>query len=787
MPISALSIAFLSIFLQFERPKAAATPAVADRAAPLDPASVKMGGLLGDRYEQSERNRLLTIDEKELLSGFQQKPGKQAWVGEHVGKWLHAAVLTWQSTKNPELRTKIERVRDALLSCQEPDGYLGTYTKEKRFGLFNNSDWDVWVHKYCLIGLLTEYEYTGHAPSLAACRKIGDLLCLTFGKDKKSILSAGQHAGMAATSVLEPMVLLYRWTGDAKYAEFCKYIISSWSEPGGPDILNNLLIQKRVHEFPSAKSYEMLSNFVGLCEWYRQTGDAKLFKALEWGWSDIVKNQIYPTGSGSSFEYWQRDGARPLGNDANLCEVCVTVTWMQFNIQLFRLTGDYKYFDEIEKTAFNHLIGAQSADGKSWSYYTAFEGKKPFTTEIHCCGSSGPRGLAMLPMVAASVKDDNISINALYFSRMQISRNGVNIYISNNTDFPYDGNLDLWIRADAAVDATLQIRAPLGCEFVDKEGPRLLNITKSFGTESSNIINKIRYITSEERLTCREGEKGFVALRRGPLVLCAGDLHSDTKYANRRKLFLNRSTDRAVTQIEVIRPPNQNYQFKGPRLIDLSHYNIKAPPGSTDVAEPVLITPYATPSRSAGYYKFHSNFTYIPFGEACDPKENYITFVPDRKLTDPVPLALGATADYSRKGNVDGDIADGDITTFRVTFNETLQKEDWFSLKFPRSVEISKIVFRHGRTFHDGGWFNAKDGGKPRVEICNKEGAWIEVAKLQNYPDTTATDSKGLRPGDPFEATFPPVEGSAVRIVGMGACGDDPRQNFSSCAELEVY
>ena len=32
---------------------------------------------------------------------------------------------------------------------------------DRRFGLYPGADWDVWVHKYDLLGLLTYYHYTG--------------------------------------------------------------------------------------------------------------------------------------------------------------------------------------------------------------------------------------------------------------------------------------------------------------------------------------------------------------------------------------------------------------------------------------------------------------------------------------------------------------------------------------------------------------------------------------------------------------------------------------------------
>ena len=207
-----------------------------DAAGLLSPSQIHIGGWLGARIDANEKNRLLTVDTEPLLAGYRKRPGSHPWIGEHVGKWLHAATLAWAYTGDTALKSKLDRVAAELIACQEPDGYLGTYVPEKRFGLYEGADWDVWSHKYNLIGLLTYYQYTGNRPALDCCRKMADLLIATFPA-KKSILAAGTHVGMAATSVLEPVVLLYRFTGDKRYLEFAQYIVKSWDEPGGPAIV----------------------------------------------------------------------------------------------------------------------------------------------------------------------------------------------------------------------------------------------------------------------------------------------------------------------------------------------------------------------------------------------------------------------------------------------------------------------------------------------------------------------------------------------------------------------
>jgi len=117
------------------------------------------------------------------------------------------------------------------------DGYLGTYDMISHW-----TSWDVWSHKYDMVGLLRYYELSGFQPALEACRKIGDLLCQKFGdgEGQKDIIKSGAHVGMAATSVLDPMTDLYRFTGNKKYLDFCYYIVKSYNNPHGPRIISTL-------------------------------------------------------------------------------------------------------------------------------------------------------------------------------------------------------------------------------------------------------------------------------------------------------------------------------------------------------------------------------------------------------------------------------------------------------------------------------------------------------------------------------------------------------------------
>lgn len=746
-----------------------------DRMEMPAPSEVRLeDGFLGVRVANNEKNRLLAVDEDALLAGFRHRPGSQAWIGEHVGKFLHAATLAWANTGDAKLRAKIDRVTTELIKTQEPDGYLGTYTPDKRFGLYPGADWDVWVHKYDLIGLLTYHQYTGSKQALDAARKIGDLLVQTFGPGKKSILAAGTHVGMAATSVLEPIVLLYRTTGDERYLDFARAIVQAWDAPNGPKIVQTLTTERAVDKTANGKAYEMLSNLVGLCELARATGDRALLVPVENAWEDVVHHQLYVTGGASWGEHFHATHDLPNGMGANVGETCVTVTWIQLNAQLLRLTGDARYGDEMERSYYNHLAAAQRPDGSEWCYYTSLEGTKPYGPGINCCVSSGPRGMALAPqltyLTTKKAGVDGLAVNLFEPSRLTTRLGGQVVTVEQQTEFPRRGGATLTFRMDKPATFALQIRAPAWTETFgvratgdvkDASGPRQgaqaplrgwATIPARRWKNGDRVI--VSFAVPTRIVPGGHGNENRVALQWGPLVLA---------YDAKRNPDL---------------PPA--------RALGLS--DVISKPPFTPVPGAALA--FAVPVRNARDAKTHLA-TFVPFAEAGADGGRYQVWLrasgaPGLKNDDSL-FAFGEES-RSRAGNVEGEIADGDTGTFVVTFNGEKRDEDWFAVSVEKPVLIRRIVFAHGRTFHDGGWFDSR-AGKPRVQIRRAEnGDWETIDTLDDYPATTATNPRGLRDGQTFTLRLSAAQKAvAVRVIGKPAPGDNANQAFVSCAELAAF
>jgi uncharacterized protein len=498
-----------------------------DAIVPAEASAVRLDGWLGARIDANERNRLLVVDTVPLLAGYHHKPGEQAWIGEHVGKWLHAATLAWAYSGDPALRQKLDRVAAELIATQEPDGYLGTYVPDKRFGTYPDADWDVWTHAYNMIGLLAYYRYTGNAPALAAVRRIGDLLIATFPA-KRSILAAGTHRGMAATSVLEPVVELYRVTGDPRYLAFARYLVGAYDEPGGPAIVTALLAGTGVDHIANGKAYEMLANLMGICDLARVTGDPRLLRAVTRAWDDITRNRLYVTGTASAFECFTGDHELPNANEDHLGETCVTTTWIQLNLELLSATGQAAYADEIERSLYNHLAAAQNPRGDDWCYYTALDGRKQYDAGITCCHSSGPRALALAPTAAYLQGGDTLYVSTFEPSRGDFVVGGAPVTLALESSFPAAGVATVVVRAGAPARFALRIRVPAWAAPLRIAG-------QDFGAGWATLPARtwhdgdrvpVRYTLGGRVIHGDYGNYGRLAFAWGPFVLAADTAHN---------------------------------------------------------------------------------------------------------------------------------------------------------------------------------------------------------------------------------------------------------------------
>lgn len=738
-------------------------PRLAEAAELLAPSALKLQGWLGERVAISASRRLVNVDTAPLLAGFQHKPGSHPWIGEHVGKWLHAATLAWASTGDPALRSKLDQVAAALIAAQESDGYLGTYVPEKRFGQFEDADWDVWSHKYCLIGLLSYHQYTGHGGALQASRKAADLLIATFPA-KRSILAAGTHEGMAATSVLEPIVLLYRITGDARYLRFARYIVQSWDEPKGPGIVKSLLAGRPVNKVSNGKAYEMLSNLVGLCELARATGERALIQAVLNAWQDVVANRLFATGSTSQWEHFQADHDMRDGVNQHIGETCVTTTWIQFNLALLQLTGEARFGDELERSFYNHLSAAQHPAGEDWCYYTALEGRKQYDKDITCCHSSGPRGLALAPQAAYlhghASGHDQLLVSTFETSSATLTLGGQCVTVEQRSGFPYRGEAVLTLRMAKPARFALKVRSPAWAQPLTVPGATLQSGWAELPARTWKDGDQLSlsYQLASRVMTGEYTHAGRAALAWGPFVL-AYEQQANPDLPAARKLGLIRGAIAKAAQA-------------GAPLRFEADVDVAVPQSASARPQPAKFVTFADAGADHGSYRVWL-------------RAPGLALAPARQAES---LLAGGEESRSRSGNGQGSIIDDDLSNLVNTWDGQTAGEDWFAVTLDEPASATRFVFTHGRNYHDGGWFDTQ-AGKPLVQVQRSaDSRWETIGELQDYPATTASQAQSLVPAQQFALRLEaPLRFVAVRVLGKPSSGDRPQQAFVTCAELQAF
>ena len=376
---------------------------------------VQLKGPLGARLDKMISNHVIGTDVDYITAPFVEKTERRLWwQSEFWGKYMHSAVPYLAYTKSEKLKANIDRSVSRMISTQEPCGYIGNYPDELRCG----EGWDVWGMKYTMMGLLHYYDATKDENTLVACRRLCDYLIGEIGpggRRGRELWQTGNWSGYASSSVLEPVMWLYKRTKDPRYLDFASYIVKGMTEPEkGPRLLDLALkgvsVADRneaeytrnrewsyVCKYGRSKAYEMMSCYQGFLEYFEATGRRDLLDAAVKTADDIIREEINLAGGCASSEAWFHGAHKQHMPYERLQETCVTTTWMRFCEKLLDLTGDPKWADQIERTFYNAYLAAMKSDGSEFAGYTPLSGNR-WHGQHHCymhtdcCTANGPRG-----------------------------------------------------------------------------------------------------------------------------------------------------------------------------------------------------------------------------------------------------------------------------------------------------------------------------------------------------------------------------------------------------------
>jgi DUF1680 family protein len=507
---------------------------VTDKIHTYPPTSVKVDGYLGQKIDLVIEKRIKSQDPDYLVEPFHHKDETHLWQSEFWGKWILSAIASYDYKRDPDMLTIIQRAVNGLLATQMPNGYIGNYTDSARL-----TQWDIWGTKYTLLGLLAYYDLTSDKTSLNGAVRLADNLLSKVGPGKVNIVETGNYHGMPSCSVLEPVLYLYRRTGDIKYLDFAKYILNQLESVDGPKLISKALSGIAVAErFPhpevwwsydnGMKAYEMMSCYEGILELYRITGEPNYLKAVEMAVIDIAEHEINIAGSGTAFECFYNGAKYQTEPTYHTMETCVTMTWMKLCFNLLRLTQNPLYADYIERSTFNALLASLKGDGSQIAKYSPLggirhAGEQQCGMNINCCNANGPRAFMMLPGFAVMGAQNEIYLNMYGQMEYVVPLNLKNkVAINQNSDYPVDGNIEINVNPEKSESFMIAFRIPEWSKnsSLTINGNVISDIIPGTYKKVVRLWNKSDKVFLKLDMTGRLlNLNGYQAVLRGPVVL----------------------------------------------------------------------------------------------------------------------------------------------------------------------------------------------------------------------------------------------------------------------------
>jgi DUF1680 family protein len=449
----------------------------------LSAVRIELHGLLGDALRANASGRLshFIVDERSpAIAIFDARHVAQNqegdWYGEHAGKWLYAAAKSAARSGDAALIAQVRRVADFLVSRQEADGYLGTYAPWRRFTVkhppkpksWNGEPvprtWDIWIHAYLILGLVEVHRHFADLRYLDAARRIGDLCWRSLSDGGIDICELGNHHGMSATVLLDAAVELHFAMREQRYLDLALLILKQADANPDLALLTKALAGADASEIATGKAYQLIWNLVGLAKLHRATGAPEMLAAAEKLWANIREHHLSLSGGPwGGVAHRSREVFNAPGTffPQAYVETCSTLAWIQLNRELLAITGAAKYAEEIERSAYNDLLGAVAANGEDWCYYSYANGRRVHTTYWRCCKSSGAMALEELPALVYSTCALGIAVN-LYVpntATLSLAQAGA-VRIEQQTRYPFDGGVRLRLAPERDARFALRLRIP---------------------------------------------------------------------------------------------------------------------------------------------------------------------------------------------------------------------------------------------------------------------------------------------------------------------------------------
>jgi DUF1680 family protein len=463
-----------------------------------------------DKCESEGRLENFVTAGNVVRGGTGKARGAMPFDDTDVYKTIEGAAWSLISAPNPALENYLDSVISLIAYGQEPDGYLTTWrTIDPKRPTANwvKTNGDRWngldmSHELYNSGHLFEaaaahYLATGKRNLLDIALRNAELLVKVFGDTANCEVPGHQI-------VETGLIKLYRITGTAGYLHLAKKFLDLRGDKQRREIRG---AYSQDH-LPAVEQDEVVGHavravymYAGMTDIAALYGDRAYRDAVHKLWDNMTGKKMYVTGGLSARHAGEAFGDNfELPNLTAYSETCAAIGGVYWAERMFRLTGEAKYFDVLERMLYNGVIAGISLEGTEFFYPNPLEadGKYAFNQgactrqawfDCSCCPTNLIRFIPTIPNLIYAVQKDTVYVNLFLSNRAEIPVGSETVTVEQQTDYPRNGNVTIRIvDIPQSQPFTLKIRIPSWAQNTPAPGG-LYAYSDGIETQPSHLPN----------------------------------------------------------------------------------------------------------------------------------------------------------------------------------------------------------------------------------------------------------------------------------------------------------
>lgn len=483
-----------------------------------------------------------------------------------VYKALEGIAYSLINNPNPELEKKADEWISHIASAQQPDGYINTFYTltglEKRWK--NMDKHEMYCAGHLIEAAVAYYQATGKRTLLDVGIKMANHMMSIFGPGKRDWVPGHEEIELA-------LVKLYQTTNEEKYLDFAYWLLEErghgHGSKGDEGDWNPAYYQDEIPvrnlESISGHAVRCMYLYCGMADVAALKHDTAYISAMNKLWDDVVLRNMYVTGGiGSSKHNEGFTEDYDLPNLEAYCETCASVGMVYWNQRMNQFTGDSKYIDVLERSMYNGALAGVSLSGDRFFYVNPLESHGDHHRKAWygcaCCPSQISRFLPSIGNYIYGISNNSIWVNLFIGNTTEISIDNQKVTLKEETNYPWDGIVNLSINAERPVNKDLRIRIPGWCHQYSLS---VNGENKSFGKEKGYVVISnwkpgdkitldmdmpVEMVSADPRVKQDVGKR---AIQRGPLVYCMEEMDNNHGF---NKLALTKNSSFDIEKEEIL-------------------------------------------------------------------------------------------------------------------------------------------------------------------------------------------------------------------------------------------